>query len=86
MTLLSIPVHDRTEAAIDAVVIGTVAPSTARAAAVETAHVEELAGALGTAVMSTADPFVSVVAEALAPAMRHVYALLWRVGLLEIVD
>jgi hypothetical protein len=85
MTLLSIPVHDRTEAAIDAVVIDT-APSTARAAAVDTAHVEELAGALGAAVKVAADPFVSVVAEALAPAMQHVYALLWRAGLLEIVD
>jgi hypothetical protein len=55
MTLLSIPMQDRT----DAVVIATPPP---------------------------ADPFVSVVAEALAPAMRHVYALLWRIGLLEIVD
>ena len=43
-------------------------------------------GALAAAAVSPADPFISVVAEALAPAMDHVYALLWRAGLLEIVD
>jgi hypothetical protein len=41
---------------------------------------------MAAAAVSPADPFISVVAEALAPAMDHVYALLWRAGLLEIVD
>lgn len=35
-------------------------------------------GALAAAAVSPADRFISVVAEALAPAMHHVYALLWR--------
>ncbi|WP_407688484.1 Rv1535 domain-containing protein [Mycobacterium sp. HUMS_1102779] len=32
-----------------------------------------------------ADPLISPVASALAVPLRHVYALLWRVGIVEIV-
>lgn len=42
--------------------------------------------ALATAGFVEPDPFVGVIAGTLGAGLRQVYALLWRAGLLEIVD
>jgi hypothetical protein len=42
--------------------------------------------AVATAGFVEPDPFVGVIAGTLGAGLRQVYALLWRAGLLEIVD